>query len=320
MDKNPEVLIQRIEVMTEDYSRDYIDEFIKYLTHSSPGVRIAALTGLWNNDLVKAFEPLMKVAQHDEDETVRVKALSIMGRYIYDGIFVMEEEDLPEALREEGLPDMEMVKQVRSYLESILYNEEEPDEKQRQALESLSFDTTEKEDAVIAEWIKSGTPEYRMSAIFSIGRSGEEKWANTIKEIIHTDENFDIRCEAVRAAGEVCSEKLIKDLVIIIHGTNRELTIEAIIALGKIGGEEVEDILFELTDSDDTELADYAQEALDEVAEFNDLDEDDDFDNDFDKDDGDNFEDDDDDDFDGDDDDDFEKDDDDKLDEKLDEK
>jgi HEAT repeat protein len=261
MDTDPkdlEALVAHLEELTEATEEDHTPEFLAHIVHDAPVVRAIAVRGLWDSDPREVLEPLWRVAEQDADEEVRATAVSVMGRYVYEGLLLDDGDD------ELAEVEPSTVTQVRSFLEGLLYDEKQPELVRRRALEALAFDPGPEEMTLMEKWAKSPSPSLRMTAIFSMGRSALESWEKPILRAID-DPDRDVRREAIRAVGEACLETGLPRLERIIEGDDRELMLEAISALGEVGGERAMARLEELIESEDEEVSEVAQLALEEA-------------------------------------------------------
>jgi HEAT repeat protein len=75
----------------------------------------------------------------------------------------------------------------------------------------------------------------------------------------------EIRFEAARASGEICEEKAVAGLLILLDDNDHEVQEASIIALGKIGGQEARHALQQLSKSQDTRIKEAAKSALTEL-------------------------------------------------------
>jgi hypothetical protein len=268
------LILSRLEELLEDVYDDHTEEFLEYIKHPSATVRRIAVRGLWNSNLNEIQETLVSVSEKDPDIEVQAGAISVMGRFIYEGEFVKEDS---YSFEDETI-DPKTIAKIRTYLEKIVYDEGQSEIKRRRAMESLSFDPSERDEKMIEHWAKSKSAGLRTSAVFSMGRAGLIKWEETIIRALD-DKEKEVRREAVKALGEGCAEDGIKHLKKIIIGGDRDLVLEAILSIGKIGGDDAVDILYTLADSEDEEVAAAAEAAIAETDAFSGDDEfeDDDF-------------------------------------------
>lgn len=252
-----EPLLAHLEELVNEVEEDHTPEFLAHLSHEAPEVRALAVRGLWESDPREVLDPLWKVAERDQDEEVRATAISVLGRYIYEGL-LLGDADFGDELAE---VDPSTVTQVRSFLEGILYDEEQPELLRRRALEALAFDPGPEEVTLMERWAKHASPDLRMTAIFSMGRSGLESWEKPVLKALEDKDRRVVR-EAIMAIGEGCFERGVPKLERFTRGADRELMLESISALGEVGGERAMEILEELAASEDEEVAEQAQVAL----------------------------------------------------------
>jgi hypothetical protein len=256
-------IVTYLEDLRGDFYEDHTKEILTYIDNESAEVRKAAILGLWDADLNEALGPLLDTAEKDADPDVQASALSVLGRYIYEGEFLKDDGYSIE----DDVLDSKTIEKVRKYLMDTLYDESQPEIKRKSALESLAFDPGDKEEEIINDWYKSKSINLKASSIFSMGRSGLMKWEKPILKALQ-DKDKIVRREAIRAVGESCIEDGVKHLELFIEGDDRELALEAIAAIGKIGGDEAIDVLYPLTESDDEEIAESAEEAMEEAEDL----------------------------------------------------
>ncbi len=257
-----EALIAHLEELTEEYDEDHTPEFLSQLTHDAPEVRAVAVRGLWESDPMEVLEPLWRVAEHDVDPEVRATALSVMGRYIYEGLLLGDRED---PFTESPL-DPETIDRVRGFLEKILFDEQQDVLMRRRALEALAFDPGPEDVALIERWAQDSSSGLRMTAVFAMGRAGLDNFEPLILQALD-DSAYEVRREAVRGIGEAGIEKGLPRLELLIQGSDREMQLEAISALGLVGGDRAIELLSELVESEDAEIAELAEAALEAAEE-----------------------------------------------------
>jgi HEAT repeat protein len=104
----------------------------------------------------------------------------------------------------------------------------------------------------------------KVSAIFAMGRQGDQRWADTLLKELDSEVE-ELQYEAVRAAGEACLDKAASRLKDLALADDKDLQLEAIWSLGKIGGEGVSEFLYDLADDEDKEVREIAEAALEEL-------------------------------------------------------
>lgn len=132
----------------------------------------------------------------------------------------------------------------------------------RRALEVLVRDPRPDLERLIRKAYESGDSEWKRTAVFSMGyisgfdREIIESLSSSDRELVY---------EAVRAAGEMeieAAARRVRELA--QDGTDRDVQIEAIYALPNVDLDAA-DLLDDLAESDDEEIAEAAEEALEEM-------------------------------------------------------
>ncbi len=254
-----------------DESDEYNEEHLKVLgillEDEDPEVRAGAAMAIWNYPEVQFIDKLFELAINDPSQEVRSQAIKTLGRYIYEGLTndyeLFSTGPMADILAPE-LP-LEDFLRVKNFLINIFHNENLPLESRRCAVESLGFLSDPEVIEVIEEAYHHPDAQMKVSAIFAMGRSGLERWEPIILSEIQS-EIYDIRYEAVKAAGEAMVEKAVPLLVNIALSPKEDkaLRMEAIWSLGLIGGEEAEKALSTLCYDPDPDVREVAEAALEE--------------------------------------------------------
>jgi HEAT repeat protein len=271
--KNGEQLTkgEKIEFLTrvvegEDYSTDYWPMLRDYLEDKDAQVRSLALDGLWDYPVPELIVPLFEIARNDPSQKVRSKAIVTLGRYIYEGNMAVYDFDwgaMEELMREDELPEEDFLR-VKDFLLKLVRDEGQPLDSRRFAIEALSFlNEPEVQDLIEAAYAHPDV-NMKVSAIFAMGRQGDQRWADSLLKELDSEVK-DLQYEAVRAAGEACLDKAAPRLEELALVDDKNLQLEAIWALGKIGGEDVSEFLYDLADNEDREIREMAEAALEEL-------------------------------------------------------
>jgi HEAT repeat protein len=253
-------------VQGDDYSTDYWPVLRDYLEDKDAQVRSLALDGLWDYPAPELIAPLFEIARNDPSQKVRSKAIVTLGRYIYEGNMAVYDFDwgaMEELMREDELPEEDFLR-VKDFLLELVRDEGQPLDSRRFAIEALSFlNEPEVQDLIEAAYAHPDV-NMKVSAIFAMGRHGDQRWAAPLLKELDSEVK-ELQYEAVRAAGEACLDKAasrLKDLALV---DDKNLQLEAIWALGKIGGEDVSEFLYDLADDEDREVREMAEAALEEL-------------------------------------------------------
>jgi len=171
---------------------------------------------------------------------------------------------MEELIREDELPEEDFLR-VKDFLLELVRDEGQPLDSRRFAIEALSFlNEPEVQDLIEAA---HAHPDVKMkvSAIFAMGRQGDQRWADVLLKELDSEVK-ELQYEAVRAAGEAYLDKAVPWLKELALADEKDLQLETIWALGKIGGEGVSEFLEDLADDEDKEVREMAEAALEELS------------------------------------------------------
>ena len=232
--------------------------YAELMNDDSPRVREEAIIALWDLADPKYIEPLMEKAAHDPDTGVRGKAASVLGIYIYEGVFA---DELSEA----------KFLMVRKLLLDLAQDPDEALEVRRMAIESLSFDSDPAVQELIDYAYHHASREMKMTAIFAMGRCGTSNWFDTIIEELDSDDPR-FQGEAVNAACEAAVAGATPKLRNLAVSSDRELRLAAIWALSRTHGPGALETLEMCAESDDPEVRRVAGNAIEEFYSAENLD------------------------------------------------
>lgn len=210
---------------------------LQQLNHQDPSIRSLAVECLWDYPDPEAAGRLLTLTKSDPDGSVRIKAITALGRYMYEG--EMEMYDLEEGSWEdpytEPVMTAEQFKRMRDFLIATCQDPRKSLDERRFALEVVSFLSSDEVRQLIKEAYASDQKQMRISALFAIGRNMSNELWNLVIESLH-DEDADIRAEAIRSAGECQIEEAHDQLMFLAKTTTDQeefrSTIMAIAALG----------------------------------------------------------------------------------------
>lgn len=222
------------------------------LTDSEASVRKVALDMLWDAEALDLLPTFIRMLENDLSPEVRAAAATALGIFIYKG----ELEEIPQ----NALHDVEEILLKVATGSDVI-------DVRRHALESLGYSSRDELPALIKSAYESGNREWKISALFAMGRSADQAWAPVVmKNINHPDP--DIQVEAVRAAGELELESAREPLLELITETleDQEVRMATAWALSQIGGEGVREALEKIAeDSEDDEETDFIETALENL-------------------------------------------------------
>jgi HEAT repeat protein len=239
--------------------------FIQYLDDEDPDVRAMAIRGLWFSPSPALLDRLIEMADQDPSPLVRARAISGLGIFVYEGEMADYDFDwgpMTELMREGEIPQADFVR-TRDFLLSVYADETRSLDERRFAVEALGFLSDPEIADLIQEAYNRPEREMKISALFAMGRSGLARWVEILGTELYNSDH-DIQREAIRAVGEIGMDELGKDLWRLTFAEERETKLEAILALGQTGWEEGFERLDDLTTDPDPEIAEFAQEALEE--------------------------------------------------------
>jgi HEAT repeat protein len=254
-----------------DESDEYNEEHLKVLgvllEDDDPEVRAGAAMVIWNYPEVQFIDKLFDLALNDPSQEVRSQAIKTLGRYIYEGLSNEYELFSTSEAADVFVPELplEDFLRVKNFLINVFHNESLPLESRRCAVEALGFLSEPEVVEVIEKAYQHPDIQMKVSAIFAMGRSGLEKWEPIILRELQS-EVYDIRYEAVKAAGEAVIENAVPYLIKIAlsQEEDKSLRLEAIWSLGLIGGEEAGKVLKSLREDPDPDVREVAEAAWEE--------------------------------------------------------
>lgn len=239
-----------VELSEETFEVDFSAMYRLGLTDSSPGVRAAALDGLWEDDDLALIPQMIRLLQMDESEHVRAAAAGALGFFMYAG----EIEEVPA----------ERVAPAVTALKTAFARADEAVDVRRRALESLGFLNFEEVGDLIRQAYAHTDPRMRQSAVFAMGRSADDRWGEIIMAELDADDPA-MRFQAARAAGELEWAPAVRRLIELIDDDDEEIPYMAVWALGQIGGDRARAALTAVLDSDAEHLYEEAEDALAEL-------------------------------------------------------
>jgi HEAT repeat protein len=248
------LLLDRLNALVnEDTLVSFDDVGRALLRDGDPQVRIRAIRLLVECEDVRLVPTYIDMLTNDGDAGVRAEAASILGIFVQLGEF----DDIPADVHH----------QIEDILLEVLNGEDEPSVR-RHALEALGFSSRDEVPVLIESSFNRQDPDWKASAIFAMGRSGDERWAEHVLHMM-ASENRRIRLAAVQASGEL-ELKLAR--LLLLHLLEEEfddaIAGAAIWSLSQIGGEDVRIYLQNLLDNveDDDDQTALLEEALDNLA------------------------------------------------------
>lgn len=244
------------ELVEDNVELNFHAVLIACIADRDAAVREAAIEALWEDDNPNTAELLLKMLTEDPDPGVRAQAASTLGHFVYD----YEVEHLIKSL---GL-------KIKATLMQVIKDVQQPIEVRRRALESISY-ISDDDIAPLLIWAYNfNDAKMHASAIRGMGRNCDRRWLpNIFKELGSQDP--ELRYEAARACGEIEDKSCVAKLIPLLKDPDGEVRLATIEALGSIGGKAAKKALTTVfQESDDPVTKDAVQEALDDIAFYED--------------------------------------------------
>jgi HEAT repeat protein len=252
----PEVPVERrrrivglLATMGEDNIELYFRPiFLVLLGDSDSRVRLGAIEGLVEDESKLLMSKLIGVLHDDPEASVREAAAIALGRFTFSAQCNKLGDD---AQRLRGA----LLRSART----------EQTDVRRRAIESLGYlnGDSEVHELIVQAYQRGGRD--AESAVFAMGRTLDERWAQTILDELESEQPA-MRYEAARAAGEMTMADALPFLVRMIDDTDSEVRLAAVWALGQVGGRPAGEALARALKSKEPALREAAQEAINELA------------------------------------------------------
>lgn len=235
--KRRENLMEDLEELSDADTLTCFDDLCyMVLEDENPRVRAAAIRLLWETNDLSFSNRLIQILKNDPDETVRSAAASGLGMYVYLG----EIDEISQ-------------KQLEKVEETLLKVLESTEKRQvrRKSLEALGFSSRPEVPSLIHNAFKSNEMDWRISALFAMGRSADQRWKEQVLASLK-DPDPEIRFEAIRAAGELelkSARQPIMEMLPEQENRENEDIFKAIIwSLSQIGGSNVRAVMNAIMD------------------------------------------------------------------------
>lgn len=260
---------------SEEMFQDNQATFETYLSDPEPEVRCLAIQGLWDYADPAHIDTFIAMVERDPDQSVRNRAITALGRYVYEGEMADYDFDwgtLDDIMREDELPEASY-RRVLAFLLGIARDPSADLDARRYSIEALSFSSDPAIANLIEQAYHAPQLEMKVSALFAMGRSGQERWEAYVLAELDSPEPR-LQLEAVRAAGELFVDDATPMLMHMAQtADDQDLRREAIWALGHATSLEAWQLLDDIANdpSEDDETRELAEAALDEFEMFQEL-------------------------------------------------
>ncbi|GAB4543156.1 MAG: hypothetical protein Kow0063_35990 [Anaerolineae bacterium] len=277
IDREEKLALLRQLIESEDLFQDNQATFQAYLADPDPEVRSLAIRGLWDYPDPALIDTFIDIIEHDPDQSVRNRAISALGRYVYEGEMADYDFDwgaMEDIMREGELPEASY-RQVLAFLLDIARDPAADLDARRFSIEALGFSSEPAIARLIEQAYHDPHLDMKVSALFAMGRSGLERWDPYILAELDSPEPR-LQLEAVRAAGELFLDEAAPALIHLAQtATDPTLRHEAIWALAHTTSLEAWQLLDDIANdpTEDKETRELAEAALDEFEMFQGMDE-----------------------------------------------
>jgi HEAT repeat protein len=257
--KRKRQLLEKLEAhFEEDTLVSYEEIGRALLDDADPEVRARAMGLLAESEDPKLVGKIVDIFLTDSESAPRLAALNLLGEYLLLG----EYEKINEKLGH----------RIEDALISVIRSEDSADLR-RHALEILAFSSREEVPALIESASERSDPAWVASALRAMGHSQDERWNGNILEKL-LDEEPIIQAAAIEAAGALSIQESTPLLIQVLDDeeTEDDAVAAAIWSLSQIGGDEARTYLVGLADqTDDEELSEFLEEAIENLDFMEDL-------------------------------------------------
>jgi len=251
-----------LDKLVEHFDEDTIvsyEEVGKSLLNDPDGeVRARALSLLVESEDPKLVGKVVDIFLTDAETAPRMEALHVLGEFLLLG----EYEKINEKLEH----------RIEDALITVIRSEGNV-ELRRRSLEILGFSSREEIPTLIESAFDRVDPAWIASALRAMGHSQDERWnADVVDKLL--DEEPLVKSAAIEAAGMLAIQEAVPLLIQTLDDeeTEEDSVAAAIWSLTQIGGDEARTYLVGLADqTEDEELFDFLEEAIENLDFMEDL-------------------------------------------------
>ncbi|HNE04044.1 MAG TPA: HEAT repeat domain-containing protein [Anaerolineales bacterium] len=242
--------------LDEDTIVSYEDIGKALLDDPDAEVRARAMGLLAESDDPKLIDTLLKILKSDSELAPRVKASTLLGEFVLMG----ELEELDEA----------RLRKIEEALIAIIRSDENPSLR-RAAVEAFGYSGRDEAVAILESAYEREDPLWVASALRAMGRSHDNRWDDSVVSKL-LDPDPRVRYAAAEAAGELTIEEAGPIMLKMLEDEEEDdnVTMAAIWSLSQIGGEDARAYILNMLDSsDDDDVTEFLEDALENL-DFND--------------------------------------------------
>lgn len=240
-----------VDISEENYVVNFSPVFAFCFDDALPAVRVAALDGLWDQTNLRLVGPIITLLQQDESVEVQAAAASALAHFI----LMAEWGEIPRTMSPR-------------IVEALLTAYDGVDTAvpvKRAALEALGAADHPRIATLIQEAYAGNDPDMRLSAVFAMGSSADERWIPDLLVAMRS-EDANMRVEAARAAGSIGHEDALPTLAHLAVEEDLEIALTVVEALGNIGSEKAHKMLVQMGEDEHfARLHEAVAEALEEM-------------------------------------------------------
>lgn len=249
-ERRREIVTKLVELGEDNAVLNFDDIFLSCLEDDDAEVRGQAVEGLWEYEEPSLIEPMVRLINEDTSEEVQESAVVALGKFAM--------------LAELGKLRSRYANRVVDALVAVLEDKNKPMEVWRRALEAAAPLNLPRVKKAIDEAYQSDKYEFRISAIYAMGRNCDSVWLSLLLKELESPDT-EMRYEAAGACGELGEEEAVPYLAKLVNDPDTDVQQAAIQALGKIGGSEARDILKQCLDASEEMVRELAEQALEEL-------------------------------------------------------
>lgn len=248
--KRRDIVTRLVELAEDDAELTFNYIFRALLKDEDAGVRETAIEGLCEDDGTSLIATFIRMMEQDTSEEVQAAAAAALGKFVL--------------LVECGKLRDVYTRSISQALLTVVNNKARPLEVRRSALESVSaFSLPAIDEAIKAAYV-SGDHEYKMSALFAMGRHSDTAFLPILTVELSSDD-AETRYEAASALGEMGEEGAVSHLIELLDDPDSDVQLVVIRSLGEIGGPQAKKVLEKCLASPIEVVVEMAEDALEEL-------------------------------------------------------
>lgn len=250
VERRRDIVTRLVELAEDNPELTFNYIFRALLKDEDAEVRETAIEGLWEDDDTSLIGTFIRMMGQDTSEEVQAAAAAALGKYAL--------------LTECGKLRDVYTGSISQALLTVVNNKARPLKVRRRALESVSaFNLPAVEEAIKAAYV-SGNHDYKMSALFAMGRHCDTAFLPILTVELSSDD-AETRYEAASALGEMGEEGAVSHLIELLDDRDSDVQMAVIRSLGEIGGPQAKKVLKKCLASPIEAVAEMAEDALEEL-------------------------------------------------------